>query len=158
MRDHYFQLWDLEKNFGEKTLCGGDGKNGLNLNHQLEIAITGSKQSRQRRSPETQEKYTGEKSAGTTSKSSTENPTDPHGIGCGTESSPVGQYLSDCCVLNFDERDEFMQSIMRELPSGRNAQKHNCANMRIKKNGVERIGGGNCGKINIFERLGTFNN
>ena len=21
MRDHYYQLWDLEKNFGEKTFC-----------------------------------------------------------------------------------------------------------------------------------------
>ena len=27
MRDHYYQLWDLEQNFGEKTLCD----NGLTL-------------------------------------------------------------------------------------------------------------------------------
>ena len=31
MRDHYYQLFDLEKNFGEKTLCKNSGNKNANL-------------------------------------------------------------------------------------------------------------------------------
>ena len=142
MRDHYFQLWDLEKNFGEKTLCGDNGPDRLNPNHHLEKAIMGGIQER---------KF----SAGVDSKPA-EKDTDKYGIGCGVESSPHASYLNDCCVLNLDERDGFMQSIMRRLPSIRdaNAPKHNCANMRFKKSGVEMIGSGACKKMMAFERQG----
>ena len=29
LRDHYYQLWDLEQNFGEKMLCKDDGYSHL---------------------------------------------------------------------------------------------------------------------------------
>ena len=32
MRDHYYQLFDLEKNFGEKRFCGLDGSPEVNRN------------------------------------------------------------------------------------------------------------------------------
>ena len=31
MRDHYYQLFDLEKNFGEKTFCKNSGNKNANL-------------------------------------------------------------------------------------------------------------------------------
>ena len=41
MRDHYYQLWDLEKNFGEKTLCNDQVPDKLNANKNLEKTLFG---------------------------------------------------------------------------------------------------------------------
>ena len=41
MRDHYYQLFDLEKNFGEKIFC--QNVNSDNPNLKLESAIFGSR-------------------------------------------------------------------------------------------------------------------
>ena len=32
VRDHYYQLWDLERNFGEKTLCAAHKNPDLDVN------------------------------------------------------------------------------------------------------------------------------
>ena len=40
MRDHYYELWDLEKNFGEKVVCDNEkGASSKNLNYVLENAL-----------------------------------------------------------------------------------------------------------------------
>ena len=42
MRDHFYQLWDLEKNFGEKTFCKKDfdsKTSKFNANLELEAAL-----------------------------------------------------------------------------------------------------------------------
>ena len=36
MRDHYYELWDLEKNFGEKVMCEN---NGYDKNKNENIAL-----------------------------------------------------------------------------------------------------------------------
>ena len=42
VRDHYYQLWDLESNFGEKTQCTESVPNGMNVNMQLEQGLLGA--------------------------------------------------------------------------------------------------------------------
>ena len=39
MRDHYYELWDLEKNFGEKVMCKNTGTSQKNMNIVLENAL-----------------------------------------------------------------------------------------------------------------------
>ena len=39
MRDHYYELWDLEKNFGEKVMCKNTGSSKKNMNIVLESAL-----------------------------------------------------------------------------------------------------------------------
>ena len=40
MRDHYYQLFDLEKNFGEKTLCKNSGNKNANLEGVTNFIVT----------------------------------------------------------------------------------------------------------------------
>ena len=86
MRDHYFQLFDLEKNFGEKMFCD-ETEGTSDVNSELSGALGAG---RSRRSNYLMQKK-GEK------------PTDPFGYGTGEESSPAGSWLNDCCVVNTDE-------------------------------------------------------
>lgn len=65
-----------------------------------------------------------------------EKPTDPHGFGMGTETSPAAQWINDCCVLNTDERPENLESVKPTRRRRRNIAENNaCANIRYLKNG-----------------------
>ena len=78
MRDHYYELWDLEKNFGEKTLCEDNLRHpGKNPNIPLEEMIFGEYR------PRGPEKESERK----------------FDVGVGKESTPYGVVLNDCCVL-----------------------------------------------------------
>jgi len=78
MRDHYYELWDLEKNFGEKTLCEDNLRHpGKNPNIPLEEMIFGEYRAR---GPEKESER-------------------KFDVGVGKESTPYGVVLNDCCVL-----------------------------------------------------------
>ena len=86
MRDHYYQLFDLEKNFGEKRFC--DGKSAEKPHEQLAKALG----IRVRRSQAKEKIYPDEK------------PTGPFGYSLGIELTPEEELINDCCVLNWDEK------------------------------------------------------
>ena len=67
MRDHYYQLFDLERNFGEKTMCNDDGPKAKNPNLELEAAMLGAELARKT----------------TDASKASEKPTDPYGITLG---------------------------------------------------------------------------
>ena len=93
MRDHFYQLWDLEKNFGEKTFCKHhyDSKTSkFNANLELENALGLS--------------FARAFDMGAEGTKAPEKPSDKWGYGLGIESTPVGEWTNDCCVLNYDER------------------------------------------------------
>ena len=86
MRDHYYQLWDLEKNFGEKMSCAADRSEDDNIielmdhssSHKTALLNIGAVKKEGR-------------------------PTDRWGIGTGTESTPVSNpkpRLNDCCKVS----------------------------------------------------------
>ena len=69
-----------------------------------------------------------------------EKPTDPHGYGMGTETSPAAQWINDCCVLNIDERPKTLEA--SKIRKRRNVAEINaCDNIRYLKNGKETTGG-----------------
>ena len=88
MRDHYYQLWDLEKNFGEKVFCSDKSSNPrLNANFELEQALGIERFDMAAEGTKAPEK-----------------PSDKYGFGLGIESTPIGEWTNDCCVLNHDEK------------------------------------------------------
>ena len=140
MRDHYYQLWDLEKNFGEKMMCNDRVPTKMNANKKLENALMGGPMAR---------KF----SAGVDAKPS-EKPTDKFGYALGVESSPIGSYINDCCVLNFDEKQGFLSAIQRRLVPDP-TQVKSCGGRRIKRFGQELPQRGGICKMNkAFLRQG----
>lgn len=78
MRDHYYQLWDLESNFGEKVECDDSSRHSpSNPNIDLETMIFDKYRSRGPEQPFVPKKD----------------------VGLGTESTPYGSILNDCCLL-----------------------------------------------------------
>jgi len=133
MRDHFYQLWDLEENFGEKTFCSDDKPDNKNPNMEIESAILGGIQERKFQ-------------VGNEEKEP-EKPTDPYGVGLGVESTPVGRDLNDCCILNLDERQKFLKTVIMIGNNG--LPRWNCATARIKIGGVEKDGG-DCKEIPAY--------
>jgi len=87
-----------------------------------------------------------------------EKATDKYGMGCGVESTPVGRYLNDCCVLNLDEKQDFLRSIMRRPEERKWVKpiKYNCGTMTFKRFGVVKTDGGACKEMKHFKRMGNF--
>ena len=119
MRDHYYQLWDLEKNFGEKILCNESTRKSTAygaLAHALEVGRA---------------TWQGQKVA--------EKPTNPDGFAVGIEVSPKEMWLNDCCVLNRDEDPS--RAVSETVERVRNDDP--CSAIRYQVNVVE-MNGGNC--------------
>jgi len=75
MRDHYYQLWDLEANFGEKIKCDDSSRlESKNPNIALETAIFGKYRPRGPPQPFVRKKD----------------------VGLGVESTPYGSMINDC--------------------------------------------------------------
>jgi len=138
MRDHYYQLFDLEKNFGEKRFC--DRESEFNNDAYKPMREHGMNQAlgdalgigRGTPSGKDSNKVGGNK------------PTDPFGYSLGVETSPAALWINDCCVLNIDEKpDEGLVSRKR-----RPRTFDPCSTIRVRKNGVEGVGkkkgGGKC--------------
>ena len=66
---------------------------------------------------------------------------DKHGYGSGMESTPIGEWVNDCCVLNLDEKTDNV-----------NDQRF-CKNRKIKRFGRETHGGV-CKKLSTILRKG----
>ena len=130
MRDHYYQLFDLETNFGEKMFCeesNSDTEAYSELSGALGLVdrntFTMAKQ-----------KYI----------------TDPWGYSLGSETTLAALWPNDCCVLNLDEKpDNWSRSPeasyvgpklsvvdVRETGTG-----NSCAQKRLDRNGDEMSGG-----------------
>jgi len=133
MRDHYYQLFDLEKNFGEKMFCDEtDTSYG---------ALSGALGLRKR---ETRGNFQG--------KSTGEKPTDPFGFSLGVETSPAALWINDCCVLNIDEKpDTGLVSRKARKPKNRKNRNRNkratnfdpCSQIQYSKNG-NVVSAGSC--------------
>ena len=148
MRDHYYQLWDLEKNFGEKTLCDDTLSEKMNPNKALELTLMSSFMDR------------GFFGDGTGAKKPAEKPTDRWGFGTGVESTPFGINVNDCCILNLDEKtlpnDTRKKRSVEKIRSKRSSsrQVYNCGQMRVKLKGVEKKTAGWCKPNPAFKRQG----
>lgn len=146
MRDHYYQLWDLEKNFGEKTLCDDTLSEKMNPNKALELTLMSSFMDR------------GFFGDGTGAKKPAEKPTDRWGFGTGVESTPFGINVNDCCILNLDEKtlpnDTRKKRSVEKIRSKRSSsrQVYNCGQMRVKLKGVEKKTAGWCKPNPAFKR------
>ena len=134
MRDHYYQLFDLEKNFGEKMFCDRDSEfNNLAYKPMREHGVNqalGEALGISRGTPSGEDK----------NKIGGNKPTDPFGYSLGVETSPAALWINDCCVLNIDEKpDEGLMS--RKSPRTIDP----CSLIRVRKNGVESTkAGGQC--------------
>ncbi|CBY12269.1 unnamed protein product [Oikopleura dioica] len=147
MRDHYYQLWDLEKNFGEKRYCDNQEFENSRKSFKESIMRLGISSSTYKRgfnknSTTLFERFDSEISRG--KKDKPPKGTDIYGIG--TESSPIGFLSSDCCKTVDNRRTR--RNAEEEL--GRNGlPRFNCANARITINGVEQDGG-DCKMMDVY--------
>lgn len=116
MRDHFYQLWDLERNFGEKVFCENSLNPRMNANLELEEVLKldghlnklGSSLARF--------------DMGASGTKDPEKPSDKYGYGLGIESTPMGEWTNDCCILNHDEKPKVDPETIDM-----------CSQMRIKK-------------------------
>ena len=154
MRDHYYQLWDIEKNFGEKTLCDDSGKNSkINLNYGLESILFGGQMDRKFSTGS----VGAEKPPKLSVAQDNEKPTDRWGFGVGKESTPHPTDVNDCCILNLDEKFIPIEKTLRKKRDTRqnlSLPQYNCGKMRVKLKGVERSNGGRCKFIQIYKTKG----
>jgi len=124
MRDHYYQLFDLEKNFGEKMYC--------DKNKQL------SNGPYQKGMSEHLSDWLGVARGNHQGNTNRIQPTDPFGYSLGAEATPQAIWINDCCVLNSDEKPD--EKLTR---AGVRSDYNPCASVRFRKNGVE-MGAGRC--------------
>jgi len=120
MRDHYYQLWDLETNFGEKMLC--DEKQ----NRKIFSGVTPAKHLHD--------------SLGLSARGMTkggEKGTGFNGYSVGQETSPLPLYTNDCCVLSHYEPEEPKLTRSGSPRSGVDP----CSQMQINVNGKLKTGG-----------------
>ena len=135
MRDHYYQLFDLEKNFGEKRFCE-KSISEAGVNEELTDALGV-------RRNDTRGNYSMVKSG--------EKPTDPFGYGIGVESSPAALFLNDCCVLNTDEQPK-KENVPTQPTTV--AGVDICSTVLFSKKGKEMTGGKCIFKQSIANRIG----
>ena len=118
MRDHYYQLFDLETNFGEKMFC--DASSNAKIDPYLELSNALGVDARGN--------FEGIKKG--------EKPTDPFGYSLGTETSPAAAWLNDCCVLNLDEKpDDLIISQPSDSKRRRRSTNDPCEQIQIDRNG-----------------------
>merc|ERR1711933_80765 len=140
MRDHFYQLWDLEKNFGEKVMCDNSNTNPkFNANLELEEVLGIARAF----------------DMGAEGTKAPEKPSDKYGFGLGIESTPVGEWQNDCCVLNHDEKPEIDPATidMCSLLKIKKGPGHNGAVNGIANDDNRKIwSGGKCVKIPLMKK------
>ena len=57
-----------------------------------------------------------------------EKTTDPHGYTLGRELSPVGTFINDCCMLNYDEKAKWLE----DQNSGTVEPSNSCSSIKFK--------------------------
>ena len=153
MRDHYYQLFDLEKNFGEKRFCGL-GRNQVTSKQGPYEALSAAwaPQGVDRNRREAEKSLFGSKA------NKKEKPSDPFGFSSGIETGPGPEWINECCILNIDERPkksrpnrprEIEQKDENKVESSALQRSLNalqpCATIRYTEdNGKTEKTGGNC--------------
>ena len=146
MRDHYYQLWDLEKNFGEKVMCDNDSTNPkLNANLDLEQILGIARAF----------------DMGAEGTKAPEKPSDKYGFGSGIESTPVGEWQNDCCVLNHDETPTVDPATvdmcsMKRIKKGPNHNGFDSATGLANDDNRKEWTGGSCVEIKMMKKGKTF--